>query len=155
MPKIQDLEVDDILYRAVSIDPVDLQQEFVTLPADLAYWGARHADAHRAALKAKFALEQAEAKTRLFIREQLNLSGQKATVDEINARVIVDEFYAEARLAAIETESVALRYRNLLSSVHAKKDMLVSVGAQVRAEMDGNPSLRRQINTIRDVESTK
>lgn len=140
---------DETLKAAVTIDAADLNDEYVKLSANLAYYGAKHADSHRVHLVAKFELERVEAATRIRIRE---CAPVKMTVDDVNARVSLDDDYVTARLTCIGAESDELAMKNVLNSIQAKKDMLVSIGAQVRAEMGADPSLRRRVADQKDVE---
>ena len=60
-PGQSEIVVDAYLYDCVNVEPEALQEEFVRIPADLAYWNERYAQAHREHLLAKLDAERAEA----------------------------------------------------------------------------------------------
>jgi glycine/D-amino acid oxidase-like deaminating enzyme len=149
--RLYDRDVDEITYRAATIDDLAIDEEFVRLPGDLAYWNARHADALRAYLLAKLELESVEARVQIASREELFGEMSRPTEAAIHARVVVDALYVAARRALLETEVEKVRLVGICEAVRAKKECLISLGANLRAEMQGDPSLRVAAKTARDV----
>lgn len=143
MALLYDMEVDDFLSKSVRIEPLAINEEYVELPAMLAYWNARYADALRNHLKSKLNVERTEARLRIECREMLATEG-KVTESMVEAAVIKHPDMEIARLEAIEAEVEKVRLGGAAEAVRAKKDMLVSLGATMRAEMEGDPSLRKQ-----------
>lgn len=141
MSKLNDIDVETFLKDSVLIDPLCITDEYVRLPSDLAYWNQRHSDALKAHLRAKIELDRVEAMVYLEKREG-GVDGKRLTVDGVNAAVAVDPRVLSAREAAVLAEVEKSRLHGVVSAVGAKKDMLVSLGAHVRQEMDGDPVVR-------------
>jgi hypothetical protein len=140
-PPGHQIDVDSYLYDCANVEPEALDEEFIRVPADLAYWNERYAQAHKSHLLAKLDSERTEASLMLEMREKLKAMGGKPTVDEVRANVITDPTYGSARLAEIEAEVERTRLRGLVGALEAKKDMLQSLGAKLRSEMS-DPLLR-------------
>jgi hypothetical protein len=140
-----DVEVTQYLKECVTIEPMALEEEFIRVPADLAYWGARWADAQRDAALAKLRRNEVEAAIDAEYRTEAATSGEKVTEKIIASRVASDERMKAVEIELIEAEARASRARAFADAVRAKKDMVVSLGSQVRAEMQANPSIRDQM----------
>jgi len=135
------------LEECVRIDDLCLNEEFVRVPADLAFWSARYADAVRNHLMAKHTLTTVESKLHLEHRAAAELTGRKITVGDLQAAVQTDQEYLDAAVAVIESDALRLRLRGNLDAVTAKKDMIQSLGAKLRAEMGADPMVRTD-NTL-------
>lgn len=153
MPQVHDQEFPDYDFACVTIDDADLNAEFVRVPADLAYWARRAADAEEAYLAAKHNLKRAEAGAWLRTRERLDQEEQmRADAEERKpkfAAVAVVDRAAEADQElnmARGTLQTALRSREecrgMVSAIHTKREMLVSLGANLRKEMERDPLIR-------------
>lgn len=136
--------LDDYLRECVRIDPLRIQDEFVRIPADLAYWNARYADAQRAFLMAKIDLDVIKAKLGPLTRRAIADKGGKATEDLIKNMVESHADVIDAREQLAVTEVEKSRLYGCLDAIRSKKEMLISLGAHMRAEMEGDPSLRQQ-----------
>lgn len=138
-------EADLYAGRVAKIDPLQLNDEYIRLPADLAHWNARLAEATEAQLEAELVFERTEAKLFIGWREQLAMeAGAKVTESTVKERVHDDPRYADARMKMIEAEVALKRVRGVVDAIGAKKEMLISLGAHVRKEMDGSPAVRQQ-----------
>lgn len=140
--------------RVVAIDEAAVGYEFYAISAHMGYWGARFADASRAFLLAKARHHAVGAAAGLRIRADGNITmpdGRpvKLTEEAIKQAVICDAAVARAELQFIEAEAEKIRLGTLLEALRTKRDMLVSIGANIRAEMDGNPSIRREARASR------
>jgi hypothetical protein len=144
-------ELDSAVDAAVSIDPLDLQDEFRRIPADLARFNELYARALRRFLKSKARTEQVFSLVYLETRE----GGAKATEAQIKAEVAMDDRYNSALEERIEAEVEKTRLGGILDALMAKKDSLISMGANLRAEMAGNPSIRDRQKGYRDVQDSK
>jgi hypothetical protein len=133
---------DKYLRDSVMIEPLQVSEEFVRLPSDLAYWNSKYADALRQHLLAKLTVEETEAELYGRHRDRLLAAGSKATVNEIDAAVQSDPELHQARLAAIDAEVTKARVHGIVSAVSAKRECLVSLGAQLRQEMENDPVVR-------------
>jgi hypothetical protein len=140
---LRDIEVDAYLVDCVKLDPIALDEEFIRLPGDLAYWNEKYAQAIRAHLHAKHDADKTRAAVMLEIREEAASTGVKMTVADVDARVTIDERVSEADIALVEAEAAMKHARVRCEAVMAKRDMLQSLGAKIRAEMS-DPVVREQ-----------
>lgn len=140
-----DVEVTEYLKECVTIEPMALEEEFVRVASDLAYWGAKWADAQKAAALTKLTRNEVEAALDAEHRAEAAQNGEKVTEKVIASRVASDDRMKAVEVALIEAEAAASRARAFADAVRAKKDMVVSLGSQVRAEMQADPSIRNQM----------
>jgi len=127
---------------AVKIEPLAMAEEFVRIPADLAYWNAQYSDLLRLYLVAKAESEHLWARVWLETREALLTDG-KATEKLIESKATCNPEWQKAHLALVELEAEKARVRGVVDAIAAKKEMLISLGAHIRSEMEGDPMLRR------------
>ena len=139
--KIHDLEVDEYLSECVRINSDNLQEEFCRVPADLAYWGERMADAAKDAKLAKLHREKTESVLYAKHRAELSNFG-KTTEAAIRAAVVDDPAYEKAKIREIEADAAATAFKNRFWAVSAKKDLVQSLGATIRVEMQRDPLVR-------------
>lgn len=156
MTTLHDLDVDEFLASCVHIEPMALSEEFVRLPADFAYWNERFAKASR--LHASTKQQRERIYSQLLLENRMaseavpqldpNKSNKhvKMTVGEIEARITLDPAYQTAREAEVDAEIDAERINGVLQALRTKKDMLVQMGYQQRAEMSSDPSVRDYVN---------
>jgi hypothetical protein len=140
------------IHDAVKIEPMALEEEFIRVPADIAYFGEKHSAAVRKKLLAKHDFERVEAKLYMEIREEADTKITEAT---IRAKMLQNEEHYDAKLVAIEAEADEKAASHRLSALLAKRDALINLGANYRAEMGGNPSIRAQARGARDVASSR
>ena len=138
------LPIEQAERQAVSIDAVLIRQEYIDLPAHLAWWNTKYAAAFEDDLTAKLELETCEARLRIEWRERLreDPTVSKPTEAMIAERVSDDQRYITARLTYIDAESKKARCRGVVDAIQAKRDMLTSLGAHIREELRSNPALR-------------
>lgn len=122
---------DEFLKQVIDIDPLELEEHFRRLPAELAYYNSQYADAYARQLDAKRKLDRAHADTYHLVLD----SGKKMTVQAINAAIEEDEMYTQARKEFTDAEADKQRLRGKVDVVLAKKEMLISLGAHMRSEM--------------------
>lgn len=126
---------EDYLQESVGILPEAIREEFVRVPADLAYWGERYAEAVKAFLTAEHERKVCWAKTHLSVKELASLKGQKISEKDTEAWVEQTPEYQTAKLVEIEAEAGKAAAKARLDAVSAKKDMTMSLGAHIRSEM--------------------
>jgi hypothetical protein len=114
----------------------------VRVPADLAYWNAQYAAANERFLTAKIEAERTRSSLWLEHRAKLEDAGKKPTEKMVDAAVESDDRNYDARVALMRAEVEKGRLNGILDAVRTKRDMIVSIGAHQRAEMQGDPSLR-------------
>jgi hypothetical protein len=155
MAKLNDVDVDEYLKKSVDIEPMAIEEEFVRLPGDLAYWNERYARAVNDYLKAKVGRERTESRLYLEQREHLTAKasveaaegkkGAKApTVDEIRSAVAGHRDMVEAEDAELLMEVEKVRLYGVLDAIRAKRDMLIQIGSRQRVEMEHDPVIREE-----------
>ena len=127
----------------VEILPEAIHEEYVRLAADLGYWNAQYAAAVKAYLSSKVEADILERELYPVIRAQLEQAG-KVTEKMVDAALAQSEVWEDAQRLKVTTEGEKLRLYGVLDSVRAKKDMIISLGAHLRTEMEGDPVLREQ-----------
>lgn len=145
MAPMRDIQVDEYLLECVTIEPTMLDAEFIRVPVDIAYWNERHSAAIRNYLLAKLEYDKARARVGLEVREEAAASGVKKTVGDLDALVTVHPEVSELYLELVEADAERQAIRNRCEAVQAKREMLQSLGAKMRAEMMSDPVLRDQI----------
>jgi hypothetical protein len=83
---------------------------------------------------------------RLYVRrrEQLVMEGDKVTEALLAETVACDPKYDLVVAEAIEAERAWLQIRGVVRAIEEKGRMLMSLGAHIREEMKGDPSVRRE-----------
>jgi len=142
---MRDIQIDEYLLECVTIEPTMLNEEFVRIPVDLAYWNERYSEAIHKHLLTKLHYDQARARVGLEVREEVAASGVKKTVGDIEAMVTVHPEVSAAYLDFVEADAERQALRNRCEAVQAKREMLQSLGAKMRAEIMSDPALRDQI----------
>jgi hypothetical protein len=143
--ELGNVEVTQYLKECVTIEPLALEEEFTRVPADLAYWGAAFADAQKAAALAKLNRDQIEAAIDAEVRADAVSNGEKVTEKIVSGRVQADQRMHAVELALIDAEANSSRAKAFCDAVRAKRDMVIALGSQVRAEMQADPSIRNQM----------
>ena len=127
------------------IDPLEINEEFLRLPAQVAYWNAQYAEAYRRWLTSKNIVDRAFAVLYTEVRDEAESNRSKTTEATIKATVEMDPRYIEACQDQIAAEAEKVRLAGVLESLRTRRDALMSVGASMRAELQGNPSIRRRL----------
>lgn len=150
----------------LALNPALLQAEFARQPGDAARWRWRRGqalgalEAHKVSVKAlENAVDRAAARARLRLKEALTPSGQslvdrsgrKVTAEDLEALVCIDGqvvIAADALTAALGRRALLEEHLKKIEGACAgmedKRDMLVQMGAQARAEMAPGPSIRER-----------
>jgi hypothetical protein len=119
----------------VTIDEMALQEEYIRLPSDFAYFSELNAEAKRMFALSKVDRDITRSRLRMVARETLEASGKRATESMVDAAVELDPVWLEVKTKEIELEANAVRIHGVLESLRTKRDMLISLGAHTRAEM--------------------
>ena len=137
------------LAEELEIDNADIATAYSEQPGKFAYWAT-------VALQARFAYERKKQevnrqeeylKKTLYgeldsvVRQQMELDGEKITEARVNNAINTHESYLEeqAKLYELQDELLGLQQRYLQleiakESMDQRKDMLISLGAHLRAE---------------------
>ena len=125
-----------------TINPEQIDMEFMRLPGDLAYLGKCYAEASEILRELELKLEVYEARTGMAIREAKTMLGERVTNDTVASKMKSSADWQALREQIIEAEANKLRAKIDLDAMIAKKDMLISLGAYMRAQASGDPSIR-------------
>ena len=136
--------VSKMMLGAVAIDDLALDEEFLRLPSDLAYWNAQYTAANKKYLIEKHECRVTEARVRMVLREETLKDKPKPTGDDLKAMVHEDEEYIEAHMKYVLADAEKERLKKFAEAVAAKKDMLQSIGAKLRVELSNDPVVRNQ-----------
>jgi len=166
---LRDIEIDEYLAGCVQIvpEPEALEEEFVRLPADLAYWNEKLAQATRALLMAKLEHDRTAARLRLELRERMIVeakteaelegarTGKKGTakaptVGDIDAAVECHPDSYKARLTEIEAEAEKVRAYGIVDAIRCKRDMVIQLGVRQRIELESDPVVRERVRQSRE-----
>lgn len=140
---------EEYLRDCLHIAPEVIQEEFVRLPGDLAYWNQRYSEALEAALNARHERKKVRGELWLNIKTELLEDGHRATEKVLDNSVDSHPDYVDACMAEAKAEAEKARVYGILDSVRAKKEMLISLGAQLRQEMEHDPTIREQVGARR------
>lgn len=121
--------------RAVTIDQHDLAGEYARVPADLAYWGVLAAESEAAYQRAKDELRRLEGEATLAAQAS-SFGGKSPNADRVKALVEQMPQVQDARRAVTRADAVRRRHRAIVDAISAKLQSLVSLGAQLRRELD-------------------
>lgn len=173
MPSHNGMELEQYLFDSVSITPEALSEEFARVSLDLAYWNAQYAEALKAYRFAE--IEQKRTKAMLYIKHRTLLQEaaiaeahsspaevdakgkpkpvkvERVTEAQVDSAVINDPDMVVMDNNLIVTEVEKEKVRGVLDAVRAKREMVVSLGAHIRAEMAGDPLLRTQLANNRSM----
>ena len=157
--ELNDVMIERFLKEAIDISPEALEEEFVRVPADLAYWNERYAVSLRMWLSAKVERERIMGELLcdpLFIEElEEKLQKKKPSVDQIKGAILNHKSYITARISEAANEAEKTRLRGCVDAVASKRDMLISLGAHVRLEMQHDPVLRSRLAGMRDMRESE
>lgn len=140
-----------------------LNEEFIRQPRDLATWGERYTEALRAFYLAKNEVERVRARVLLEVKLKDSMgieeddddehddddaepkrkpkkarakSRKPMSVDEVKARVVINEEVIEAEDSLVEADIEQKRLLWTIKAIQAKGDSLVSLAANYRRELD-------------------
>ena len=120
---------------STAIDEMQLQDEYVRLPSDFAYFSELYADSKKAFAETKLERDLTRSRLRMIARETIEVSGKRATESMVDCAVESDPAWLEVKTKEIECEAEVARIYGVLEALRTKRDMLIQLGAQARAEM--------------------
>lgn len=128
---------EDEVARVTRIEPVAIQEEYAAVPADLHRWCRLLADADHALGEAEQEIEDRENDERVRLIDEAEKADEKPpSEDRLKARVRAAAPYKEACRRALDARREKARTFAVVEGIRAKKDMLVSLGADLRAEAE-------------------
>ncbi len=124
--------------EAVEIDEDDIMGEFRRFSGVYAFWLWNRAQAQGRVLRESSKLDSLVAEARETIRDTVDT---KLTVDDLKAMIKLDKSVLAQQDVCDAAESEERRLAAVVEALRAKKDMLVSLGAQQRALAKGGGGL--------------
>lgn len=131
----------DYAQKCVVLDITNLQGEFVKYTADLAYWGQQVAEAKHQEALAKQQRDIQAADLDTLAREAL-MGDKKPTEAMVNGWVTRHPVMAQAEADLIVATFELDKMKAVYDALRSKRDMLVGLGAQQRAEMQHDPAVK-------------
>ena len=151
--KIHTMEVEEYLFECVNIDRSNIQGEFARVSADMAYWGEILAGLERDLATSKSDVEHCKARLSIDMRTQLErLAASKAagkgkapprvTDSQVESKVVSHDQYRVATENQRRSDYQVKSAKGVLEAIRTKRDMLISLGAQMRAELKSEPYIK-------------
>ena len=142
--------VDAHLLEAVTIDELAIQEEYIRLPSDVAYWGAKYAQADKEYLMAKVVLDRLERQLYSVCRDELLRTEKRPTEALISSAIADSDEWLEAKEHLVECEYQRTLLKGSAEALRAKREVIISLGAHLRLEMMRDPVLRDQVKDARE-----
>ena len=134
------------IQNMLKIDPLELERELVGCAATIAYMGAIHARVLETHSRAKARAERTRSLVWIEERERLQNehgSGRGGATEKLIEAFVSKSYSVQsAEDEAITTEVALSQARSNLQAALARKDVLVAISANRRAEMQLDPSIR-------------
>ncbi len=135
LPQLQTAEGQPIPFALIiGIDPMNLEAEYESHAAWQATISYAEARAQADAATANRVLERLKAKKFFEKKQTLAAAGAKPTNDMISNAICLDEEVVELEDAAAAADERAAVLNAALKSYISRRDMLVGIGANARAE---------------------
>lgn len=120
------------------INPLNLDEMFMTQAGHFAYYGTLSAKANKQASNMKMMMEIKEAELAREHRDNLNDTHAKVTEAMINSAVITDPRYKRITMLYHEAVEISENLKTVVEAFRQRRDMLVQMGAMQREELKGD-----------------
>lgn len=120
----------------IKINPNDLPYEFQHQPTLYYKYAIEFMEADGAEKNAKHQLEKVEANLFIIIRDEFIEAKEKFTNDLITAHIKKHDDYLRAYKEYLQAQINRVIARSRVDAFIQRKDMLIQLGANYRAEMD-------------------
>jgi hypothetical protein len=129
---------------AISINADAIQQEYIELPSTRYKFTRRHIASAKAHRLAELEDEIEEQKIRADLKRIADEANppKKLTVADMEQIVILDPRYRQSKERVINAREAMDQGAAIVASISDKKEMLVSLGADLRTEKEADPSIR-------------
>lgn len=118
------------------IDEDDIDMECRRVPVDFMRVAAAFAAAQRVSAEVKVRKDRVLAELDIETRQMLQASGSKVTEAMVRAQIAGNRRYTEIVMEEIDADSDTVLLKNGLVSLSIKKDMLVTLAANRRNELN-------------------
>jgi len=147
---LKDVEVSEYLKQCVDMVPEQINEEFSRMSADYAYWNEKYAEANRLELVTEWSEKKAYASAYLQKKMEAQVSSTKTSEATLDAEVKTSQVYGRAVEEHIEARAATAHLKGVLEALKTKREMLISSGAHLRQEMQGDPIIREKMQRARD-----
>ena len=140
--------------KDTSIDPGDLDGEFINLSSLANRYGLMAEESQAEAAYAKYELSRVYAIIDHRVRSEADLVGAKLTEKKVENSVFTDKDYVERKRALLKLERDSGLIRAVLYALRVKQECLISLAANMRSTGGGavrSLSLPEQRETFRKV----
>lgn len=141
--KLRALHVEDFLIESLEVNPQKLQDHYTTIASQFAYWSHQHAIADQNVKLSKMEEQRTGAVLAITVRQRMLDANLKPTESQVAAKVAIDDEMVEVQRDRIEAEFQEKRLKGVVAALAIKNQSLMSLGAHVRKEMDGDPLVRQ------------
>jgi len=121
---------------AVNLNPENIHNELARVSADLNYFSSLLSEANLAVMSAKIDLKEVEGSTYLTTKKMAEASGKKTTEANLSAVVDTADTVIRARRVLASSDSEKKRLEGIVSAISTKSQMLISLSALMRKEME-------------------
>jgi hypothetical protein len=138
---VGDVEYESSLLEDLKINRADLSTEFSDHPKKYGWYSTAYEIALDEEQRAKAGLERAYAILDVQARNNMTAAGVKPTENKVKNVVITHKEYVEKQDDYFSKKSEAALIKAARDAMIHRKDCLVSLGANLRAEAASNPSI--------------
>ena len=143
-PSLADLNVDSYFKSCAETDPLHVEQAFIRLPSEFAYWAELQNRAFNTFSRAHLNMKRVAARLAVECREILEAQKGKATESMVGGAVTLHQDMQDAENEELAAECEMKRLQNYVDTMRMKKDALNNVSANLRKEMERDPGVAVQ-----------
>jgi hypothetical protein len=138
----------DQVREVVSIgNETEINNDMTAIPGHVAYYGGCYADAKSRQRQVKRELEVVESQLYIEYKGATMSNGKPATDEFVKASTILDPRFTRAAQAMDAVTLHVEKVGNVCDALQTKREMLISLGANYRAEMRPSPSINGETTT--------
>ena len=151
-----EIRMESYLRECVEIDQLALSSEYERMPSDFAFWNERYAQAYQHWDQRVIARKSLYASLYMEARRAPVIPPAKAlTVEDVKMTVESELVYMKALSDESQAEFEKVRLFGIMESLRTKREMLVSLGATIRQELQNDPVLRERARQEREVQANQ
>lgn len=139
---LKDIAVEEDQFRATVLDADDVQGEYTRVSGDMAYWVERYVRAFLVWKDAEVESKRVWGAEFMAAATLTNAAGKPYTKDDRDATADSHPNVVATKQAENAANAEQRRLWGVVDAIRKKGEMLVSLGATIRKEMDGMPSMR-------------
>ena len=161
MASVSELEVttfsiDDTQYpfdlaKHAAINKGDLNSEFAEHSAVFAFYATAFELAKEHEARCKAEKEATYAKADIWVRNQANNAEKKLTEKMVENMAMIQQEYIDAQNKHITAARNVGLLKAAVDALSTKKDMLISLGAMIRAEGDSTISINKKLENAKSI----